>query len=62
MARLSLCPNLTKQENLGHDLFYGSNDSGLNRLVDNGNGGLTPKMPAAQPATIAMAPVPPAMN
>jgi cytochrome c peroxidase len=25
---------LTPQENLGHDLFYGRNDSGLNRLVE----------------------------
>ena len=36
-------PNLTNQENLGRDLFYGRNDSGLNRLVNNGSGGLTPK-------------------
>ena len=36
-------PNLTNLENLGRDLFYGKNDSGLNRLVDNGSGGLAPK-------------------
>ena len=42
-AEFSLCPNLTNLENLGRDLFYGKNDSGLNRLVDNGSGGLTPK-------------------
>jgi len=36
-------PNLTDQENLGRDLFYGKNDSGLNRLVDNGKGALVPK-------------------
>jgi cytochrome c peroxidase len=36
-------PNLTSQENLGRDLFYGKNDSTLNRLVDNGSGVFTPK-------------------
>jgi len=36
-------PNLTSIENLGRDLFYGKNDSGLNRLVDNGTGILVPK-------------------
>ena len=36
-------PNFTNQENLGRDLFHGLNDSGLNRLVDDGNGGRTPK-------------------
>src|SRR6185312_9320910 len=36
-------PNLTSIENLGRDLFYGKNDSGLNRLVDNGTGVLVPK-------------------
>ncbi len=50
-------PNLTNQENLERDLFHGRNDSGLNRLVDNGSGGLTAKDAAAQPATIVMAPV-----
>ena len=35
---------LTEQENLGHDLFYGRNDSGLNRLVPGRPGGpLVPK-------------------
>jgi cytochrome c peroxidase len=36
-------PNLTGRENLGRDLFYGKNDSGLNRLLDNGSGALFPK-------------------
>jgi cytochrome c peroxidase len=36
-------PNLTSRENLGRDLFYGKNDSGLNRLIDNGSGALIPK-------------------
>jgi cytochrome c peroxidase len=42
------CDNLSNEANLGHDLFYGRNDSGLNRLVPNPRAG-QPGQPAEIP-------------